>query len=333
VAKDRHPMLLLALTLPTDYLDVNVHPAKTEVRFQDTQLIRNLIVTTIRQHLTQVSHLTSSTIHQAALDAIQLFEPKASTSQSSFTYHSHHHKPAHRIEKGFTAYMPQKTFETVGSQVLETRNIFTAETQPTNIILNADSSIGYLGHAIAQVYDTYIISQTDTDMIITDQHAAHERLVYEKMKQELSSNNVRRQALLIPEILEVHDVQRNVLLELQSDLKNLGLVIESFGVNGLQIKEIPSLLSGIDARALLQDIADLVTDMEPTLTLQEKVHEICAEMACKGSIKAGRKLSTPEMNQLLRDMEKTPFSGQCNHGRPTYVKLRKTDIEKLFGRT
>lgn len=334
VAKDRHPMLLLALTLPTDYLDVNVHPAKTEVRFQDTQLVRNLIVSTIRQHLTQVSHLTSSTIHQAAVEAIQLFEPSRSQS-FSFSNHSSSHKAVHdyRLDRGFAAYTPQKTFENAGAHVLESRTVFSEPIRASDIALSSDSSIGYLGKAVAQVYDTYIISQTETDMVITDQHAAHERLVYEKMKKELDANGVRRQALLIPEILETSEVQRNALLDLRPELERLGLVIEAFGLNSLQIKEIPSLLSGVDAKALLQDIADLMNDMAPTLTLQEKVYEICAEMACKGSIKAGRKLGLPEMNQLLRDMETTPFSGQCNHGRPTYVKLRKADIEKLFGRT
>lgn len=332
VAKDRHPMLLLALTIPSDYLDVNVHPAKTEVRFQDTQLVRNLIVSTVRQHLTQVSHLTSSTIHQAAVEAIQLFEPN--TQQPSFSYHSNHPRSMHDYKsgRGFVSYTPQKTFETAGAYVLEKRNVFVAAPEAQDIVLNSDLAIGYLGRAVAQVYDTYIISQTDTDMIITDQHAAHERLVYEKMKRELEANGVRRQALLIPEIVETTEIQRNVLLNLRPELERLGLVIEAFGVSGLQVKEIPSLLSGVDAKILLQDISDLMNDMAPTLTLQEKVYEICAEMACKGSVKAGRKLSISEMNQLLRDMETTPFSGQCNHGRPTYVKLRKLDIEKLFGR-
>jgi DNA mismatch repair protein MutL len=177
------------------------------------------------------------------------------------------------------------------------------------------------------------VSQTATDMIITDQHAAHERLTYEKMKRQLSDHGVVKQSLLIPEIVEVTESQREALLELRTELETLGLTIDAFGLTSIQIKELPSLLAGVDAKALLQDIADQLTQMSPTLTLQEKVYEICAELSCKGSIKAGRKLSVPEMNQLLRDMEITPFSGQCNHGRPTYIKLRKADIEKLFGRT
>ncbi len=339
VARDRHPMLVLSLTLPTDYLDVNVHPAKTEVRFQDTRLIRNLIVSTVRQHLTQVSHLTSTTIHQAAMDAIQLFEPRGEPrQQSSFVqmstdhHRSHSYGGHHGNPKGFTAYTPQKSFETMGAQVLETRRVF-SESEPMDIVLNDDPSMGYLGRAIAQVYDTYIVSQTATDMIITDQHAAHERLTYEKMKRQLSDHGVVKQSLLIPEIVEVTESQREALLELRTELETLGLTIDAFGLTSIQIKELPSLLAGVDAKALLQDIADQLTQMSPTLTLQEKVYEICAELSCKGSIKAGRKLSVPEMNQLLRDMEITPFSGQCNHGRPTYIKLRKADIEKLFGRT
>lgn len=337
VAKDRHPMLVLRLTLPTDYLDVNVHPAKTEVRFQDTQLIRNLIVSTVRQHLTQVSHLTSTTIHQAAMDAIQLFEPRQ---PESFThkavehYRNHSGGYQHRqsAPTGFTPYAPQKAFEAMGTSVLENRRVF-SDPEPADIVLSDDINQGYLGRAVAQVYNTYIVSQTDTDMIITDQHAAHERLTYEKMKSQLSNNGVMKQSLLIPEIVEVTEPQREALLGLRTELETLGLTIDAFGLTSIQIKELPSLLSGIDAKALLQDIAEQITQMEPTLTLQEKVYEICAELSCKGSIKAGRKLSVPEMNQLLRDMEITPFSGQCNHGRPTYIKLRKADIEKLFGRT
>ncbi len=344
VAKDRHPMLVLSLTLPTDYLDVNVHPAKTEVRFQDTQLIRNLIVSTVRQHLTQVSHLTSTTIHQAAMDAIQLFEPRqpeSFTTRSGDHYRNHSHgsnysHPQGNLhqsnQKGFTSYAPQKAFETMGASVLESRRTF-SDPEPADIKLSDDISQGYLGRAIAQIYDTYIVSQTDTDMIITDQHAAHERLTYEKMKRQISDHGVMKQSLLIPEIVDVSEPQREALLGLRTELETLGLTIDAFGLTSIQIKELPSLLSGIDAKALLQDIADQVTHMEPTLTLQEKVYEICAELSCKGSIKAGRKLTVPEMNQLLRDMEVTPFSGQCNHGRPTYIKLRKTDIEKLFGRT
>lgn len=344
VAKDRHPMLVLTLTLPTDYLDVNVHPAKTEVRFQDTQLIRNLIVSTVRQHLTQVSHLTSTTIHQAAMEAIQLFEPRqpeSFTHKAAEHYRNHSHGNTHSHSqgssyhsnpKGFTPYAPQKAFETMGASVLETRRVF-SDPEPADIMLSDDINQGYLGRAIAQVYNTYIVSQTDTDMIITDQHAAHERLTYEKMKRQLSENGVHKQSLLIPEIVEVTEPQREALLGLRTELEKMGLTIDAFGLTSIQIKELPSLLAGIDAKALLQDIADQITHMEPTLTLQEKVYEICAELSCKGSIKAGRKLTVPEMNQLLRDMEITPFSGQCNHGRPTYIKLRKADIEKLFGRT
>ncbi|MCP5322649.1 MAG: DNA mismatch repair endonuclease MutL [Candidatus Paracaedibacteraceae bacterium] len=341
VAKDRHPMLVINLSLPTDYLDVNVHPAKTEVRFQDTQLVRNLIVSTVRQHLTQVSHLTSSTIHQAAMDAIQLFEPTNSPNNSSFpatfpknnSHRSYSQSYAHPHGHGnFSSTFPQKAFETMGTNVIEAHTTV-SDTETNEEILSPHQEAGYLGKAIAQVYDTYIISQTETEMVITDQHAAHERLVYEKMKHQLDTQGVRKQALLIPEILEVTETQKEILLNLKPQLEKLGLTLESFGPNGIQVKEIPSLLYGINAKELLRDIADLMTDMDPALTLQEKVHEICAEIACKGSIKAGRKLTTPEMNQLLRDMEITPFSGQCNHGRPTYVKLKKADIEKLFGRT
>lgn len=341
VAKDRHPIVVLHLTLPFDYLDVNVHPAKTEVRFQEPQLIRNLIVAAVRHALTQVSHLTSTTIHSAAVSALSpeqvapMFGGQTSTQvretptfqykpSGAFAHNVRHAERAALFEAGEGV----AVLEVTHSQV----EAFKAA-NPEPIALTDDAATGCLGRAIAQVYNTYIISQTETDMIITDQHAAHERLVYEKMKQQLETEGVRRQALLIPEIITVTEAQREALMQMKSALLQLGLVIESFGVSQVQIKEVPAIFGGVDAKTLAQDIADLMVDFSPSLSLTEKIYEVCAEMACKGSIKSGRKLTTIEMDALLRDMERTAFSGQCNHGRPTYVKLRKADIERLFGRT
>ncbi len=330
VAKSRHPMLVLSLTIDTAELDVNVHPAKTEVRFQDPKSIRSLIVSTVRHHLTQVSHLTSSTIHQSALDSIKVFDSPLQTYQRplSQSQNSSTHFPAYSTSKSFVS-QPFVAREAPSDSSVLQHNI-----DSTQEIHNVPekSSDGYLGHAVAQIYDTYIIAQTHDDVIIVDQHAAHERLVYESMKQQLEKTGIKRQSLLIPTVVDLADAQREQLLQHLPALESLGLIVEPFGISGIQVKEIPALLSGVDAKVLILDIVDLLFNMTPELVLKERVFEILAERACKGSVKAGRKLTSQEMNQLLKDMEETPFSGQCNHGRPTYVKLGKKDIERLFGR-
>ncbi|HBB55957.1 MAG TPA: DNA mismatch repair protein MutL, partial [Hyphomonadaceae bacterium] len=189
-----------------------------------------------------------------------------------------------------------------------------------------------LGVARGQVHATYIIAQTADGIVIVDQHAAHERLVYERMKAQLAAQGIARQTLLIPAIAELGAAEREALLARAAELASLGLVVEPFGPGAIAITEIPALLGRVDAAALARDLADELLDMDRALSLQERLFEVCASMACHGSVRAGRVLSAAEMNALLREMEATPHSGQCNHGRPTYVELKLADVERLFGR-
>jgi DNA mismatch repair protein MutL len=189
-----------------------------------------------------------------------------------------------------------------------------------------------LGAARAQVHETYIVAQTDDGMVIVDQHAAHERLVYERMKESLAAQGVKRQTLLIPEIVELGEDAARRLLARAAQLGELGLIIEPFGPGAVAVRETPALLGDTDVAGLVRDLADELAEFGEHLSLKEKLEEVCGTLACHGSVRAGRRLSIDEMNALLRQMEATPHSGQCNHGRPTYVELKLADIERLFGR-
>lgn len=364
VSKDKYPMLVLSLELPPDYLDVNVHPAKTEVRFQDLQLVRSLIVGTIRHHLTQASHLTSTTIHRKASEALQPFMPPQFTPpfMKSETYISH---PASlRTKSVYQTSKSKPTLEYVNTTqkytdlmggIEEELNFFTNDAQgffgstkgkdraeeDSNVVSIFPMDVGpfietrkagYLGHAIAQIYDTYILSQKEDELILTDQHAAHERLVYEQMKEQLHDQGVHRQALMVPAIVELSEERREKVLSFADTLKRYGVLIEAFGSYELAIHEVPALFKEADLTEIMMDIADLAEEDSPVDVIKEKLFEVLASRACHGSVRSGQSLTVPEMNALLRDMENTPFSGQCNHGRPTYVKLSKKDIETFFGR-
>jgi DNA mismatch repair protein MutL len=189
-----------------------------------------------------------------------------------------------------------------------------------------------LGAARAQLHETYIVAQTADGIVIVDQHAAHERLVYERMKHELAARGIERQALLIPEIVELDGAAADRLIARRDQLAELGLVIEAFGPGAVVVREVPALLGVADVKGLVRDLADELAEFGQALSLKERLEEICGTMACHGSVRAGRLLTAAEMNALLREMEATPHSGQCNHGRPTYVELKLADIERLFGR-
>ena len=189
-----------------------------------------------------------------------------------------------------------------------------------------------LGLARAQVHETYIISQTKDGIVIVDQHAAHERLVYEEMKKSMANNGIRRQALLIPEIVELPEDEATRILDRQDDLQEMGLELEPFGGGAICVRATPALFGTMDVQGLLKDLADDFAEYDAGLSLKERFEEVMGNMACRGSVRAGRRLTGEEMNALLREMEATPYSGQCNHGRPTYVELKLADIEKLFGR-
>ena len=188
-----------------------------------------------------------------------------------------------------------------------------------------------LGAARAQLHETYIVAQTEQGIVLVDQHAAHERLVYEKMKAAMDAGGVARQGLLMPEVIELEEQEAERLIARKEELEKFGLIIESFGAGAIAVHETPAIMGQVNTEKLIRDLADELTEIGETLALKERIEEICSTMACHGSVRAGRRMNVDEMNALLRQMEATPHSGQCNHGRPTYVELKLEDIEKLFG--
>ena len=326
LARQRHPLVALFVTINSDMVDINVHPAKTEVRFRDSGVIRGLIVGALKHALAQAGHRASTTVSDAALGAMQpadrinVYDRK----QGSF----HKIKTFKEQSESMTGFYAPLSDNIPGLDV--TPN---AKTSTFNSDKEEISSVDHpLGAARAQVHETYIVSQSEDGIVIVDQHAAHERLVYERMKKALEVGGVLSQGLLIPEVIEVSDVIAIRLIERAEEFAELGLVIEKFGNGAVVVREVPALLGQIDVRALINDLADDLAEMDSNLALRERLEEVCSTMACHGSVRAGRQLNNEEMNALLREMEVTPHSGQCNHGRPTYVKLKLGDIEKLFGR-
>jgi DNA mismatch repair protein MutL len=326
LARDRHPVVALFLDLPPSDVDVNVHPAKTEVRFRDAALVRGLIVGALSHALAGAGHRASTTTASSALSAVRPhYEPQQPglrmwgaaeerLAPGDFAL------PSGRVESSWTA---GAAADDIGAPPTE----FAGEAAAVQ-----DSEYFPLGAARAQIHETYIVAQTEDGIVIVDQHAAHERLVYERMKQMLANGGVRRQALLIPEVVELDPSEAEALSARAEELAGLGLVIEPFGPGAILVRETPALLGHIDAAGLLKDLADDIAELGEAHALKERLEEVCSSMACRGSVRAGRRLNGEEMNALLRNMEATPFSGQCNHGRPTYVELKLADIEKLFGR-
>ncbi|MGB3409325.1 MAG: DNA mismatch repair endonuclease MutL [Jannaschia sp.] len=315
LAKDRHAVAALFLTCDPVLVDCNVHPAKTEVRFRDAGIVRGLIVSGLRLALAEAGHRAASTLGTATLGAMQPERPRAPVYQMD--------RPS--LGARTASYAAAYTAQMPGMAEASAR----MEPPPAS---DETGTEGYLGAARAQVHETYIVAQTPTGMILVDQHAAHERLVYERLKAEARGRGVAAQALLIPEVIDVGP-QADRLVSL--DLSRLGLAIEAFGPGTIAVRETPALLGPVSAKALIDDIIDELENDEDAdpLSLQSKVDAILSRMACHGSIRSGRRMSAPEMNALLREMEATPHSGQCNHGRPTYIELRLSDIERLFGRT
>jgi len=326
LASDRHPLLALFLDVPSDVVDINVHPAKTEVRFRDPGLIRGLIVSSLKQALADAGHRASTTVSKEAFGA---FRP--STNIQSFA--QSFPKPNDKNEF-------YRTSQFHGPEVA-TSELSNLENPPASRIdLMADGEIKKnndagdfpLGAARGQLHETYIVSQTNDSIVIVDQHAAHERLVYEEMKAAMAEQGVRRQGLLIPEVIELEEESAERVLAHSIELAEMGLIIEAFGVGAIVVREVPALLGEINLQGLLKDLADDFASFDDALGLKGRLADVCSTMACHGSVRAGRRLNGDEMNALLRQMEVTPHSGQCNHGRPTYVELKLTDIEKLFGR-
>ncbi len=340
LARDRHPAAVLFLDIDPLYVDVNVHPAKAEVRFRDPAMVRGLIVGALRHALASAGHRASTTV---AADALAGLTPHAGVpAWNQGAWQGAAYSPTSPSAAGFSGWQGWAAPASATAQVLPGLNERTARVEDYDLATRhsplATSADGPdlidhpLGAARAQVHGTYIVAQTRDGIVVVDQHAAHERLVYEKMKVQMAAGTVARQALLTPEVVELDPSEADRVASRAHELAELGLIVEAFGAGAVLVRETPALLGDTDVQGLIRDIADDLAEHGAALDLSERLAEVCGTMACHGSVRAGRVLSAPEMNALLRQMEATPHSGQCNHGRPTYVELKLGDLEKLFGR-
>ncbi len=320
LSRDRHPVAALFVDCDPTLVDVNVHPAKSEVRFRDPGIPRGLIVSALRHALAEAGHRASTTVANATLGAMTP-EPAGAR-----VYQMDRSSPSVR-NLAYAAQSPgfAEMASSYSAQVVEAPVATDTLSQPDEALP--------LGAARGQVHENYIIAQTANGIVIVDQHAAHERLVYEKLKRQMEENGVAAQALLIPEIVELSDEDCAQILQVADDLARLGLTVEPFGGGAVAIRETPAILGEVDAGAMIRDILDELADQGSSNAVRARIEAILSRMACHGSIRSGRRMRAEEMNALLREMEATPHSGQCNHGRPTYVELKLADIERLFGRT
>jgi DNA mismatch repair protein MutL len=310
LSRDRHPAAVLNLIVDPQRVDVNVHPAKAEVRFREPDAARSLIITALKSALTGAGHRASSTVGAATLQAFRPVYQMDRPSQQSLSRAFAFQAPGFAEAPQAVAFPSEEWSQTIDEG---------PQAHP-------------LGAARAQVHENYIVAQTATGIVIVDQHAAHERLVYERLKRQMAETGIRAQALLIPEIVELSPTDAARLLDAAPALARIGLTVEPFGGNAVAIRETPAVLGPVNGAALLRDILDELADAGDSQLLQTKIDAILSRMACHGSVRSGRQMRPEEMNALLREMEATPLSGQCNHGRPTYVELSLHDIERLFGR-
>jgi DNA mismatch repair protein MutL len=317
--RDRHPLLALFITLDSREVDVNVHPAKAEVRFRNGGLVRALIVSALKAALAREGMRAATTGGSATITA---FRPAAEWRRSPAPPNDAWRTYVPSRGGGF-AEAAQAAFD-VGGPAADLR---VEAVEPAAELIDRP-----LGAARAQVHETYIVAQTRDGLVIVDQHAAHERIVYEKLKAALDRSGVARQILLIPEIVELDESDVERVAGRADELARFGLVLEAFGPGAVALRETPSLLGEIDGAGLVRDLAEHMSEWDESLPLERRLMQVASSMACHGSVRAGRRLKPEEMNALLREMETTPNSGQCNHGRPTYVELKLTDIERLFGR-
>ena len=325
--RDRHAVVALFLDIPTDQVDVNVHPAKTEVRFRDPAMVRGLIVSGLRRALDAAGHRSQ----RASDSALAMWQPENSSPP--------------RGEEGAR---PQSGWEGEGTPErlpLENRHYGAVnDSRPTFFAAPPQAraepawapppqtTAFPMGVARGQVAKTYIVAEAEDGLVLVDQHAAHERLVLERMRAALIGGTIASQALLIPEVVELDESACDRLESRAEELSEFGLDLERFGPHAMLVRATPALLGQSDPKGLVTDLADELAAFDEALSLKERLDAVAGTMACHGSVRAGRILSVPEMNALLREMEVTPHSGQCNHGRPTWVKLAHSDIEKLFGR-
>jgi len=324
--RDRFPAAAIYINCRPDFVDVNVHPGKSEVRFRDPQGIRSLIVTGIRQVIAIEGHRSSSTLSTAALGAMREQTHQMPSANNEQVTKNSKNMDYNGNKRFFTRDVEPAFQETWKPSARD----FQTKDEHANFIEEFESFP--LGAPIAQFGENYIISQNEDGIVIIDQHAAHERLVYEKLKEQAKDNKIEVQALLVPEILEFSEPEILVLMEYKDNLSRYGLKINQFGINSIAVQEIPAILNSENIKKLIFDILDELTDLENSDTLEKKINAVLSRIACHGSIRSGRMLRTEEMNSLLREMENTPNSGQCNHGRPTHISIRMSDIERLFGR-
>ncbi len=322
--RDRHPVVALFVTLSPREVDANVHPAKTEVRFRNAGLVRALIVHALKEGLAREGRRTAANSGSATIAS---FRPAVAPRPGNWDWRS---SPSYPVG-------PAPSFAAAATALAEQDQAAFDVGAPTADVRFEQHAVGDLvdrplGAARTQIHETYIVSQTRDGLIIVDQHAAHERIVYERLKASLAKSGVQRQILLIPEIVEMDDATVESVLTRAEELASFGLAIESFGPGAVAVRETPSLLGKTDAGSLLRDLAEHMAEWDEALPLERRLMHVAATMACHGSVRAGRRLKPEEMNALLREMEDTPNSGQCNHGRPTYVELKLADVEKLFGR-
>ena len=365
LATNRFPYVCLFLEISPEMVDMNVHPAKVEVRFRDPGKVRNIIISALKNAIKSAGFRASTTVADMAIasaarntdpTSIQphlVIRPQSQGGNNpSGTSFAQGMKTFSGTTSGVSNYRPtnfsagapitsMRDFAALAQapqQMQESHRMLDSSVEVTNDNLettetNSDDFAAYpLGLARAQLHDTYVIAESKSGIVIVDQHAVHERIVYEKLKTGMAEGGVSRQGLLVPEIIDLSEAQQQRLLDAAPELEQLGLVIEGFGGSSVIVRETPAILKQGDVKSLVLDIVDELDEIGSSSKLKESIGMVLATIACHGSIRAGRKMSILEMNELLRQMESTPFSGQCNHGRPTYVELKKTDIEKLFGR-
>ena len=309
---DRQPVAALFLDLPPEAVDVNVHPAKAEVRFRDAGLVRGLIVGALKRALAEHGGRAATSIGTAALASFRPGQaPAAGLAETAMAFQRPDPGSATLLDLPPSARGPMH--EPPGEP----------EVEPARYPLGA---------ARAQLHASYILAENAAGLVVVDQHAAHERIVYERLKAGLAAGGVARQALLVPEIVELDPIELSELLRRQGELAAIGLVLEPFGVGAVLVREVPAMLGPGAAAGLVRDVASDLARLDTALGLKEALERVAATMACHGSVRAGRSLRLEEMNALLREMERTPYAGQCNHGRPTYIELGRGDIERLFGR-
>jgi DNA mismatch repair protein MutL len=313
----RHPVVALFLTLDPREVDVNVHPAKTEVRFRDSGLVRALIVRSLQDALGTGSRRSSTT------GAARLV---------SFARPARHARPSFASWRGSAAPAQASRGFAEAAQAAFASFTPSADARASGATAAPDLLDRPLGAARAQIHETYIVAQTRDGLVIVDQHAAHERLVYEKLKAAIERDGAARQILLVPAVVELGPDNAAMLAERADDLARMGLVIEAFGAGAVLVREQPALLGDTDIESLIRDLAEHMAEWDAALPLERRLLAVASWMSCHGSVRAGRLLKPDEMNALLREMEATDYAGQCNHGRPTYIELKLSDIEKLFGR-